>query len=460
MSHELRADTENIMRLKPPQVVVLSFLVAIVIGALLLSLPIACNVKGEISLVDRIFTATSATCVTGLIVRDTSADWSPFGKTVIFILFQMGGLGIMTLSTFFAVLLGRKLTLRQNVVIQGALDQHRVYGAKNLIKYIVGLTIFIELIGAALLFLRWSYIESWPLKERLVNSIFHSVSAFCNAGFSLFHNSFMNFKSDPYINAIMIIIIFLGGIGFIVLLGIIKCLFSVKEYRTSRLSLQSKIALGVSLLLIIVGAVLIFTLENHNALETMVVKDKILGSIFQAVTARTAGFNTLPISQFAPSTLMILMFLMFIGASPGSTGGGIKTCTFAIVMAAAWAMGKNRDKVFMFGRTIPKTIVRKAILIFIMALVWIFSTTLLLIIFERGNLGAENILTRSLFEVTSAFGTVGLTTGITSQLSTIGKILIIITMFVGRIGPLTLALAVALEEKVGYIYPEEKVMVG
>ena len=449
------------MRLKPPQVVALSFLITIIIGTLFLSLPAASGVDGGVSLVDRIFTATSAACVTGLIVRDTPHDWSPFGQTVIFILFQVGGLGIMTLSTFFAVLLGRKFTLRQNVIVHSAHGQHSVYGAKALIRYIVGLTILIELIGAGLLFLRWNRVEAWTMEEKIVRSVFHSVSAFCNAGFSLFSNSFMDFRSDPYINIIMISLIFLGGIGFVVLLDLFNGVFSIREYRKPRLSLQSKIILIMSVLLIILGAVSIFAIENNNALEGMSAKDKALGSLFQAVTPRTAGFNTLPISRFAPATLMVLLFLMFIGASPGSTGGGIKTATFAIVMAAAWTMSKNRDKVFMFGRTIPRSVVRRAILIFILAIAWIFAATFLFLIFEKDNLGAGNIVIRSLFEVTSAFGTVGLTTGITPQLSTLGKILIIMTMFAGRIGPLTLALAVAIrEERVDYAYPEEKVMVG
>lgn len=449
------------MKLKPPQVVALSFLIAIIIGTILLSLPIAHNGKGGVSLIDSVFTSTSAICVTGLIVRDTPNDWSPFGQGIIFILFQTGGLGIMTLSTFFAVLLGRKLTLKENVVIQGALDHNRVYGTKELIKYIVGLTVVMELLGASLLFLRWGYIESWPFKERLAKSVFHAVSAFCNAGFSLFSNSFMGFEGDVYINIIMIFLIFLGGIGFVVIFDVLKGVFTIREYRKSRLSLQSKIVLGTSLLLIILGAALIFALENNNAMRGMAFKEKLLGSIFQAVTPRTAGFNTLSISNFAPATLMVLLLLMFIGASPGSTGGGIKTCTFAIVMAAAWHMSKNRDRVFMFERTIPRTVVRRAILIFVLALMWIFLATLIFIGFERNNLGTDNLFIRSLFEVTSAFGTVGLTTGITPQLSMIGKILITITMFVGRIGPLTLALAVAIkEEKIDYTYPEEKVMVG
>lgn len=449
------------MKLKPPQVVVLSFFITIVVGTILLSLPIASNVKEGISLVDRVFTATSATCVTGLIVRDTPNDWSPFGQTVILFLFQAGGLGIMTLSTFFAVMLGRKLTLKENVVIKSALDRHQIYGAKGLIKYIVGLTVFVELVGAALLFLRWNFITTWPVRERLIKAVFHSVSAFCNAGFSLFSNSFMDFKGDIYINLIMISLIFLGGIGFIVVLDLVKGIFFVRKYKTPKLSLQSKIVLIISVLLIVGGAILILALENNHALRGMTTTEKLLGSTFQAVTARTAGFNTLPISKLAPSTLMILAFLMFIGASPGSTGGGIKTCTFAIVVAMIWTMSKNRDKVFMFGKTVPRTIVRRAILIFVLALVWIFCATLLFVIFENGNLGGDNLVISALFEVTSALGTVGLTTGVTPDLSIAGKILIIITMFVGRIGPLTLALAVAIkEEKIVYTYPEEKVMVG
>jgi trk system potassium uptake protein TrkH len=449
------------MKLNPPQVVVLSFLITIIVGAVLLSLPVAGAVEGGISLVDRVFTATSATCVTGLIVRDTPNDWSPFGQAVIFILFQAGGLGIMTLSTFFAVLLGRKFTLKQNVVIHSALDHNRVYGAKALIKYIVGLTIFVELVGASLLFLRWNHTQAWPLKDTIIKSVFHSVSAFCNAGFSLFSDSFMGFEGDPFINLTMVSLIFIGGIGFIVILDLLKGIFSPNGYKKPRLSLQSKIVLIASISLIIIGALSVLAIENTNTLEGMPLKGKLLGSLFQSVTARTAGFNTLPISRFAPPTLMILVLLMFIGASPGSTGGGIKTSTFAIMMATAWTMSKNRDKVFMFGRTVPRNVVRRAILIFVMALVWIFLATFIFAIVEKGNLGTENIAMKSLFEVTSAFGTVGLTTGITPHLSTIGKIIIIITMFTGRVGPLTLALAVAIrEEKIDYTYPEEKVMVG
>ncbi len=449
------------MKLKPPQVVVLSFLVAIVVGVALLSLPLAYREGRTITLVDRIFTATSATCVTGLVVCDTARDWSPFGQTVIFLLFQTGGLGIMTLSTFFAVLLGRKFTLHRDVVIHSALDHNRIYGGRRLIVSIIALTMAIEIVGALLLFLRWNYTQGWPVHEKLVKSLFHSVSAFCNAGFSLFSDSFESFQSDLYVNLVMIFLIFLGGLGFIVIFDVIRSVFSAREYRRPLLSLQSTIVLIVSVLLIVIGAVSILFLEGDNVLREMTYKDRVMGALFQAVTPRTAGFNTLPISRFTPATLIVLMLLMFIGASPGSTGGGIKTCTFAIVISAVWAMARNRDKVFMFGRTIPRSIVRRALVIFIVSLIWILCATFLFVACEGKNLGTENLVVRSLFEVTSAFGTVGLSTGITSHLSTLGKVIIVVTMFVGRVGPLTLALAVAIsEEKIDYSYPEEKVMVG
>jgi len=449
------------MKLKPPQVVVLSFLAAITVGTLLLSLPAASTLEGGADFIDRLFTATSATCVTGLIVLDTPRDWAPFGRAVIFALFQIGGLGIMTLSTFFAVLLGRKLTLRQNVVIQSAMNHNRVLGAKRLIKYIIGLTFTVEIIGAGLLFLRWSFLEKWTVGERLAQSLFHAVSAFCNAGFSLFSYSFMDYPKDLAVNAIMMALIITGGLGFIVILDLARGLFQKRNYAVPRLVLQSKVVIFTSLALITAGALLIFLLERGNTMSGMSAKGMILGSLFQSVTARTAGFNTLAIGEFAPGTLVVLLFLMFIGASPGSTGGGIKTSTFAIVLASVGAMSRNRDRVFMMGRTIPRAVVRRALLVFIMALAWIGVMAFLLVIAERNTLAGGGAFMKSLFEVTSAFGTVGLSTGITPHLTTIGKIIIIVTMFVGRVGPLTLALAVAInEDKIKYSYPEEKIMVG
>lgn len=450
------------IKLNPPQILALSFLVTIIAGTILLSLPFSTAEGDSVKFVDRLFTATSATCVTGLIVKNTGS-WAPFGRAVILALFQMGGLGIMTFSTLFAILLGRKLTIKHGVVIQGALKHPGTHGIKELILYIVLITLGVEITGAALLYLRWSSLGQWSGFTRLCNAVFHSISAFCNAGFSLFQNSFSGFRSDVWINTIMMLLIFIGGIGFVALLDISKLKFWRKDRHliTSRITVQTKLALSISLALILIGAAAIMLLENKGVLAGLSLKEKVLGSFFQAVTPRTAGFNTLPIGNLATPTLFFIIFLMFIGASPGSTGGGIKTCTFGVLLFAVISMFRNRNRVWAFRKTIPRTVVRKAIVIFALALTWIFLFTLFLSITERGTVTGPRPFIRIMFEVTSAFGTVGLTTGITPHLTSLGKILIILTMFVGRIGPLTLALAVALsDEKLLYNYPEEKVMVG
>ncbi len=448
------------MRLKPPQIIILSFLCAIVIGTILLSLPFAVKDGNKISLVDSLFTATSATCVTGLIVKDTGSFFSPFGKIVILALFQIGGLGIMTFSTLFAIALGRKLTIRENVVIRGALNQQKVENLKDLIKYILAITLGVELIGAALLFLRWTRTENWTLTDTIINSIFHSISAFCNAGFSLFSTSFSRFFSDPYINIIMISLIFIGGIGFIVILDLPK-LFAFRKGFT-KINIQTKMVLTVSIILIVIGTLAIFFMERNNVLAGSTFKDRIFASLFQSFTSRTAGFNTVNIGNLLTPTLLVIVFLMFIGASPGSTGGGIKTCTFGILFATVSAMLHNKSRVSAFKATIPKEVVRKALVVFFLAITWIFLSAVALSFTEQARLGnSGNYFMKILFEVTSAFGTVGLSTGITPHLSVFGKVLIIVTMFVGRIGPLTAALAIALQqEKVIYTYPEERVMVG
>ena len=447
-------------QLTPPQIVALSFFCAIVIGTILLSLPFAVEEGNSLSFLDSLFTATSATCVTGLIVKDTGTFFSPFGKGVIFFLIQIGGLGIMTFSTLFAIVLGRRLTIKENVIIHRALNQQKVEGLKNLIKYILLITFGVELIGAACLFFRWTHTENWSTSETLINSIFHSVSAFCNAGFSFFSESFTKYAQDPYINIIMMLLIFIGGIGFIVILDIPKLFSLGKPIR--RVSVQAKLALTVSLILITLGAVFILFTERNNALSGLPLGGRISTSLFQAITPRTAGFNTINIGALLPQTMFLIILFMFIGASPGSTGGGIKTCTFGVVLATMFSMMNNKNRVSVFKRTIPKEVVRRAMVVFLLALSWVFCATMIMLFTERGYLqGIERGFMRVLFEVTSAFGTVGLSTGITPHLSSLGKLLIIVTMFVGRIGPLTVALSVALrQDKIMFTYPEERIMVG
>lgn len=449
-----------VAKLKPPQIVAISFFAAIVVGTLLLSLPFSVKNGQHLSFVDTIFTATSATCVTGLIVKDTGSFFSPFGKAIIFMLIQIGGLGIMTFSTLFAIVLGRKLTLKHNIVIQRALNQQKVEGVKHLIKYILLIAFGVELMGALCLFLRWTHTKSWSTQETLFNAIFHSVSAFCNAGFSFFQTSFSEYLGDPYINTIMITLIFLGGIGFIVVLDLPK-FFSFGN-PVKQISVQTKMALTISFILIAVGALFIFFIERNNALSGFSLKERFFASLFQAVTARTAGFNTIDIKSFLPSTMLIIMLLMFIGASPGSTGGGIKTCTFGVLIAAMLSIIYNKEKVSIFKRTIPTEVIRRALIVVFLAILWIVLVTVILLLTEQRYLeSSKEGFVKVLFEVISAFGTVGLSTGLTPHLSVIGKILVSITMFLGRVGPLTIALSiVSKKDKIIYSYPEERIMVG
>ncbi|MBU3911268.1 MAG: Trk family potassium uptake protein [Candidatus Omnitrophica bacterium] len=450
-------------RLKPPQIIILSFLITIVLGAVMLSLPQSSSDGVSIGAIDALFTATSATCVTGLIVKDTSIAFSRFGHTVIMFLIQLGGLGIMTFSTFFAILFGRKLTLRENVVVKGALDHHSVVGLKTLIIYILAITFGIEAIGAFCLYSRFGNVYS---------SIFHSISAFCNAGFSLNAASFVKYRQDAYVNLVMASLIVLGGIGFIVIIDIPKILkwFFRKiflrshediRHLFSRISLQTKLAVSISAILLLAGGIVFFLIENNRILYGYGLKGKMLMSFFQSVTARTAGFHTVSIQNLASPTLFFLIILMVIGASPGSTGGGIKTCTLGVMLAWAWAMIRNRPNIHIFKRNIPMPIFRKSVMIIGLAVAWIVVFTMLLSFVEDKNEAMPNYFLRILFEVTSAFGTVGLSTGITPILSSLGKALIILTMFAGRVGPLTLALALAAKENVTfYKYPDEKVIVG
>jgi len=444
-------------RLTPPQLLIFSFLCVIVIGAILLALPVATADGQRLSLVDSLFTATSAVCVTGLTVQDTGTSFSRFGRWVIFTLFQAGGLGIMTFSTLFAVLLGKKIGFHSTDIIKSTLDKKNILGFKKLVAYIIGITLTAEAIGALFLFLRWKHTTGWSVLETIERSVFHAVSGFCNAGFSLFQDSLVQFHADPFINITMMLLIFFGGIGFIVIMDIGGLFFRTGPAR--RLSLQSKIALTVSVLLILLGTILLLIFEHDNLFKLMSIPQRVLSALFQSVTSRTAGFNTMATGKMTVPSLMTLIFLMFIGASPGSTGGGIKTCTFAVVAASIYAMFKNKRRTMLFSRSIPRRIIREALVIFFLAFSWIFVFTILVTFSEMGRRGGDFI--KAFFEVVSAFGTVGLSTGITAGLNEFSKCCITATMFAGRVGPLTLALAVAFRErKDNYVYPEEDVMVG
>jgi trk system potassium uptake protein len=450
-------------RLQPAQIIVASFLGVILIGTILLRLPISAANGEQMSLIDSLFTATSATCVTGLAVQETGIFFSVFGRLIIMLLMQIGGLGIMTFSTMFAILLGRRLSISENITIQSALSQTRIEGLNRLVLYIIVFTFSVEIIGAILLYMRWIHTFDWGTLRTMEHAIFHSISAFCNAGFSLFPKSLMGFSKDWVTITIVSSLIIIGGLGFVVFMDIPKLKFWRKDRRLilSRISLQTKIVFVVTAVLILLGAAGVYLLENNFALRGMATQEKIVSSVFTSITPRTAGFNILDTAGLRPVTLFMIIMLMFIGASPGSTGGGIKTVTFGIIIASFYSMFRNRDRTTMFRRTIPQEAYRRAGVVIFLALGVVILATFLLSATESAPAHSSHFFLSVLFESTSAFGTVGLSTGITPGLTALGKIVLIFTMFIGRVGPLTLALAIAMRhEKIGYRYPEEKLMVG
>jgi len=439
--------------LHPAQVLVLGFLAAIAVGTLLLTLPIAIEPGGRPSLVTALFTATSAVCVTGLVVVDTATHWSTFGEVVIMLLIQIGGLGIMTMSTLVAIAIGRRITMRERLVIQEALGQMTLAGLVRLTKYILLITFMFESLGAVVFTLRWA--ADYPLGRALYYGVFHSVSAFNNAGFDLFSTSFEGFVADPTVNIMGMFLIVTGGLGFVVMADIYRRL--VERGNSYRMSLHSRIVLTTSAALVGVSTLLIFLWERTNpgTLANLPWSGKLLGSFFTAVTPRTAGFNTLPTGSLRPVSLLYITVLMFIGGSPGSTAGGIKTTTFGALLAAVYATVTGKDEIQLFRRRLARDVVDKGLAIAMIALVLVISVTMVLLATE------EAPLMDTLFETMSAFGTVGLTTGLTPYLSTAGRLLIVATMFAGRVGPLTLAVAITRERQEGrYRHPEERIMVG
>jgi trk system potassium uptake protein TrkH len=461
----------------PTQTLIASFLVLIISGAGLLMLPRASNGEnGEnVSFVDALFTATSATCVTGLIVKDTGQDFSLMGQFVILTLIQLGGLGIVVFGAVFALLLGQALSLRESVAMQDLLSTRTLSRIGKMIAFIFIGTVFIEAIGAISLAGMWNDVpgRTINIQQQWFYSVFHSVSAFCNAGFSLFNKSFIEYNRSWQVYLVICPLIILGGLGFGVLYDlvttaadrinrILKKLF-FKKYRLSmetpiRLRLQTKIVISVSAGLIILGTLAIFVFERYASQGNTANRNDILGALFQSVTARTAGFNTVDISSMSASSQFILILLMFIGGSPGSTAGGIKTVTLAVVIMTAIAALRKRQEVEMFKRSVRIVVVGRAVTVTLLFVVVLFTATLVLSITENST---GSTMSEIMFEAGSALGTVGLTTGITPSLTTAGKLIIIALMLIGRLGPLTLLAALTFDIKpVRYNYPDEAVIVG
>jgi trk system potassium uptake protein TrkH len=443
----------------PARTAIVAFALLIFSGTILLMLPISSK-GAPVGFVDALFTSTSAVCVTGLTVVDMGSTYSLFGQFIIMILIQCGGLGIMTMSTLFIMLAGRRPGLAGQIVVQDAFTHSRDRNILSILKDVFLFTGAIEGVGIVILFLIFIRENSAP--RALFLSVFHSISAFCNAGFSVFSDSFVKYRENWALNLVICFLIISGGIGFLVL-SELKRKFIVKHRALSRLSLHSKIVLSTTLILIVSGMIFILGMEWHNTLAPLSISGRFQAAFFQSVTARTAGFNTLPIGNMANETLFLLILLMFIGASPGSCGGGIKTTSLATLAVLGLSRFQGSDRPRLFNRTISAASVEKAVSVVILSAIVICLGIMLLLITEIGNVPHSQSRGQFLelyFEVVSAFGTVGLSTGITGSLAKMGKVVLSMVMFVGRLGPLVVGVAVSRDTSARYYFAEESIMVG
>lgn len=438
-------------QLSPPRILVLGFASIILMGTLLLMLPASSRSGESLAFIDAFFTATSAVCVTGLVVVDTGTHFSVMGQIIIAILIQIGGLGFMTMSTLVALAFKRRISLRERLILQEAMNQSTIEGIVRLIRKVVAYSLILEGICGTLFALRWSF--DMPIGHAIYYGYWHAISLFNNAGFDMFgdFSSLTGYVYDPIVNFTAMFLIISGGIGFVVLSDLM-------DYRKNKkLSLHSKVVLLMTVILIIFGALVIFIFEfsNPRTLGGLNWGGKILGSFFQSVTPRTGGANTLDIAGLRQATQFFMIILMFIGASPGSTGGGIKTTTFLIMVGAVIAMIRGRDDIVFFRYRIAQERIFKALTITLLALLFIITVTMILSTTE------DSSFLMILFETTSAFSTVGLSLGLTLKLSVFGKILICFTMFAGRVGPITLMYALGQKKgKELYRYPEGKMIIG
>jgi trk system potassium uptake protein TrkH len=438
-------------RLKPALALLLGFLAVIVVGTVLFSLPRAAPEGARLDLSTAFFTAVSATCVTGLTVLDPGVDLAPFGRFVLLALIQVGGLGLMTFTTLFLLSLGGDLTLKERELLRGTLDLERPAQVKRTLAGIIGLTLVCEGVGAALLFLSWREQIPDP-SERLVLALFHGVSAFCNAGFSLFSNNLARFAGHWPTYAIVSALVIIGGLGFFVIAELLRHL---RRGERRRLSLSTSLAVRTSLLLLAAGTLLLFFVEREGVGAGLGAGRRAAEAFSLAVNSRTSGFNTADVSSLTNAGTILVLFLMFVGASPASTGGGIKTVTLAVFFATMRAAFRGGSAVEVSRRTLAFADVNRCLLIVALGAGLVMTSAFLLNAFEHVPFAD------GLFETVSAFGTVGLSRGVTAHLGDAGRLVIIATMFLGRLGPMTVGLALTARAKSGlYEYPQERVRVG
>ncbi len=441
-------------RLSSSRIILLGFVGVIFCGTFLLMLPWATAKRGGASFLDALFVATSATCVTGLVTQDTATYWSLFGKIVILVLIQIGGLGVITIAVSVARFSGRKIGLMQRSTMQEAIAAPQMGGIVRMTGFILKMVVVIEALGAAALLP--AMIPEFGIVRGIWYAVFHSISSFCNAGFDLMgvkepYSSLTSYTGDVAVNVIVMVLIVVGGIGFLTWDDVKRNRFHLRRYR-----MQSKVVLTVTAVLIVLPAVFFYWKEfGMPGWEDMSVGERILASFFQSVTTRTAGYNTVDLTQLTQSGQMIMILLMLIGGSPGSTAGGMKVTTLAVLFATAVAVFRRRPNAHIFGRRIPNDTAHYAATVLI----------LYLSLFLAGGIFigcAENMpIVPALFEAASAIATVGVTLGITPDLCAASKVVLIILMFLGRVGGMTIVYA-ALSTKHPYVseFPQEKIMVG
>ena len=435
----------------PTQIICVSFVIVIALGTLLLSLPIASR-YGRMRVIDAMFTATSATCVTGLVVRDTWTQFTVFGQAVILVLIQVGGLGLVTLTSFFALAMRRRMGFRDLRVLGESVSADGYAQAKDVLRIVVGLAALFE--GIGILLLLFAFVPQFG-PEGIWVSVFTAISAFCNAGFDLMgineeYSSFTKYVADPLVNITIMLLIIIGGIGFTIWNEV-----RIKKLKFSRYSLHAKIVISTTLILVFGGGLFMYIFEKNNTIAGMDTPGAIFASLFGSVTARTAGFNTVDTAALTQESKLLTIVLMFIGGSPGSTAGGIKTTTMAVMIIYIVSYMRGSNGCNVFGRKISSEVIKKAGMVLIINLV--LGLTAVIAILATSNMKMDDVL----FEVYSAISTVGMTTGITRDLNTVGRIIIIIMMYCGRIGSMTFVLSfVHRPDKANIELPEEKVIIG
>ena len=451
--------SETTKRVSPAQIIVIGFAGFILLGAILLNLPISAASGHSIGFLDAFFTSTSAVCVTGLSVIEVGVVLSPFGQVVLLLLIQIGGLGFMITTSFIFMLIGKRITLKERMVLRESLNEASLSGIVRMARNILFVTLIIESIGILLLMIR--FVPDYGVAKGIWFSVFHAISAFCNAGFDILGlgNSLAAYINDPLINFTMIGLIIIGGIGFFVILEVYG---KITHREKHKFSTHTKIILITSAALITAGFIIFFAFEYNNAktLGPLPTGNKIMSALFESVTTRTAGFSTINQGDMTSVSKLTAIILMFIGASPAGTGGGVKTSTFAVVILLVLSIVRGQDDVTVMRRRLGRDVSLRAVAITFLALAFISVLTIALSVAEIKAFEISDLL----FELTSAFGTVGLSTGITTHLNAASRVILILTMFVGRVGLLTITIAIAnrlsgkTQNKMKY--PEDKIMVG